>query len=98
MLCISQHTRTLIYGVYVCAVVPVHLRGGALPEVNAQTFVPFKQITIANLRPHPELEGMSIYWLHLGLAYVFVLYALWLMNYHYKVCRSHSGCHHAGSV
>lgn len=66
--------------------VPVHLKGGALPESSAQDAVPFKRFTIANLRPQSELEGVSIYWLHFTLAYLFVFYSLWLMNYHYEVC------------
>lgn len=69
----------------VAAVVPVHLKGGALPDSSAQEAVPFKRFTIANLRPQSELEGVSIYWLHFALAYVFVFYSLWLMNYHYEV-------------
>lgn len=72
------------------AVVPVHLKGGALPESNAQEAVPFKRFTIANLKPQSELEGISIYWLHFTLAYVFVFYSLWLMNYHYEVRSSTS--------
>lgn len=49
--------------------------------------MPFKRFTIANLKPQSELEGISIYWLHFALAYVFVFYSLWLMNYHYEVCQ-----------
>lgn len=74
------------------AVVPVHLKGGALSESSAQESVPFKRFTIANLRPQSELDGISIYWLHFALAYVFVFYSLWLMNYHYEVCSALARC------
>ena len=74
------------------AVVPVHLKGGDLPGSSTQHSIPFKRLTIANLKPQSELEGFSIYWLHFALAYVFVIYSLWLMDYHYKVCNTVASC------
>jgi hypothetical protein len=64
------------------AVVPVHWKGDNIPDPDV-TF-PFVRFTIANLKNLSE-EDTNIYWLHFAVSYLFVVYALMLLWYHYEV-------------
>lgn len=73
------------------AVVPVHLHGNEVDDAartnngasNAR--LAFVRFTIANLAIRNNANPYPTYWLHFCLAYVFVIYALWLVWKHYQV-------------
>ena len=85
-LCI--HSRTKAKQLGWSAVVPVHLAGNELDdEIYGNQSLAFPRFTTANLsNARDPVNGENkIYWVHLFLAYVFVAWSLFLINYHYKV-------------